>query len=63
MSSLRSSSSSSEEELKKAYQGSSMFLKGTQSANPHNDYQQHFVDTGWKHVGVYPLHLFNRNIG
>lgn len=25
---------------------SSTFLKGTQSANPHNDYCQHFVDTG-----------------
>nr|CAH7753001.1 unnamed protein product [Callosobruchus chinensis] len=23
-----------------------MFLKGTQSSNPHNDYCQHFVDTG-----------------
>uniref|UniRef100_A0A1I8I937 N(6)-adenosine-methyltransferase non-catalytic subunit METTL14 n=2 Tax=Macrostomum lignano TaxID=282301 RepID=A0A1I8I937_9PLAT len=23
-----------------------IFLKGTQSANPHNDYSQHFVDTG-----------------
>ena len=30
----------------KLYHGSEMFLKGTQSANPHNDYQQHFVDTG-----------------
>ncbi|XP_076318235.1 methyltransferase like 14 isoform X2 [Tachypleus tridentatus] len=28
------------------YTGSSTFLKGTQSANPHNDYCQHFVDTG-----------------
>ncbi|KAG5899747.1 hypothetical protein JTB14_006085 [Gonioctena quinquepunctata] len=28
------------------YQDSSMFLKGTQSSNPHNDYCQHFVDTG-----------------
>ncbi|CAH8540804.1 unnamed protein product [Schistosoma turkestanicum] len=26
--------------------GSAAFLKGTQSANPHNDYCQHFVDTG-----------------
>lgn len=25
---------------------SSTFLKGTQSSNPHNDYCQHFVDTG-----------------
>lgn len=23
-----------------------LFLQGTQSANPHNDYCQHFVDTG-----------------
>ena len=30
----------------KLYIGSEIFLKGTQSANPHNDYQQHFVDTG-----------------
>jgi len=28
------------------YTDSSTFLKGTQSANPHNDYCQHFVDTG-----------------
>ncbi|KAL1497194.1 hypothetical protein ABEB36_008191 [Hypothenemus hampei] len=28
------------------YQDSSTFLKGTQSSNPHNDYCQHFVDTG-----------------
>ncbi|PFX34119.1 N6-adenosine-methyltransferase subunit METTL14 [Stylophora pistillata] len=28
------------------YKDSSHFLKGTQSANPHNDYCQHFVDTG-----------------
>mgnify|MGYP003729599675 CR=1 FL=1 len=28
------------------YKGSSTFLKGTQSANPHNDYCQHYVDTG-----------------
>jgi len=28
------------------YKDSSTFLKGTQSANPHNDYCQHFVDTG-----------------
>ncbi|XP_064473231.1 N6-adenosine-methyltransferase non-catalytic subunit-like [Ornithodoros turicata] len=28
------------------YRDSSTFLKGTQSANPHNDYCQHFVDTG-----------------
>ncbi|VDN14623.1 unnamed protein product [Dibothriocephalus latus] len=30
----------------KDYTVSSTFLKGTQSANPHNDYCQHFVDTG-----------------
>ncbi|VDK39428.1 unnamed protein product [Taenia asiatica] len=28
------------------YLSTSTFLKGTQSANPHNDYCQHFVDTG-----------------
>ncbi|XKL66913.1 hypothetical protein PGB90_010333 [Kerria lacca] len=28
------------------YKGSSTFLKGTRSSNPHNDYCQHFVDTG-----------------
>lgn len=28
------------------YTDSSAFLKGTQSANPHNDYCQHFVDSG-----------------
>ncbi|KAF2364994.1 Pseudouridine synthase TruD [Trinorchestia longiramus] len=28
------------------YTDSTTFLKGTQSANPHNDYCQHFVDTG-----------------
>ncbi|KAM7534642.1 hypothetical protein Aperf_G00000111860 [Anoplocephala perfoliata] len=28
------------------FSGTSTFLKGTQSANPHNDYCQHFVDTG-----------------
>lgn len=28
------------------YKDSSTFLKGTQSSNPHNDYCQHFVDTG-----------------
>ena len=28
------------------YKDSNIFLKGTQSANPHNDYAQHFVDTG-----------------
>ena len=35
-----------EEDGQKLYIGSEIFLKGTQSANPHNDYQQHFVDTG-----------------
>ena len=28
------------------YKDSSTFLKGTQSSNPHNDYCQHFIDTG-----------------
>lgn len=31
---------------KLVYTDSSTFLKGTQSSNPHNDYCQHFVDTG-----------------
>ncbi|XP_013393324.1 methyltransferase-like protein 14 homolog [Lingula anatina] len=35
-----------EEEYEEIYTGSSTFLKGTQSANPHNDYCQHHVDTG-----------------
>ncbi|TPP57604.1 N6-adenosine-methyltransferase subunit METTL14 [Fasciola gigantica] len=35
-----------EEYMTKTYTGSATFLKGTQSANPHNDYCQHFVDTG-----------------
>lgn len=30
------------------YTDSSTFLKGTQSANPHNDYCQNFVDTGYR---------------
>lgn len=35
------------EEMQEAfYKDSSTFLKGTQSANPHNDYCQHFMDTG-----------------
>lgn len=33
-------------EVEEIYTDSSAFLKGTQSANPHNDYCQHFVDTG-----------------
>lgn len=33
-------------EKEEVYTDSSAFLKGTQSANPHNDYCQHFVDTG-----------------
>ncbi len=33
-------------EDEKIYKGSATFLKGTQSANPHNDYSQHFVDSG-----------------
>jgi mRNA (2'-O-methyladenosine-N6-)-methyltransferase len=33
------------QEEEKVYTGSRTFLKGTQSANPHNDYSQHFVDT------------------
>ena len=37
---------------RKTYTDSSTFLKGTQSANPHNDYCQHFVDTGKWTLGV-----------
>lgn len=33
-------------DVTRVYTDSSTFLKGTQSANPHNDYCQHFVDTG-----------------
>ncbi|KAJ7392131.1 N6-adenosine-methyltransferase subunit mettl14 [Desmophyllum pertusum] len=39
------------------YKDSSHFLKGTQSANPHNDYCQHFVDTGQR------PHNFIRDVG
>ncbi|XP_002736391.1 N(6)-adenosine-methyltransferase non-catalytic subunit METTL14-like [Saccoglossus kowalevskii] len=35
-----------EEHAEQEYIDSSTFLKGTQSANPHNDYCQHFLDTG-----------------
>ncbi|KAB7501519.1 UNVERIFIED_CONTAM: hypothetical protein RMT77_006286 [Armadillidium vulgare] len=35
-----------EEASNMIYTDSSTFLKGTQSANPHNDYCQHFIDTG-----------------
>uniref|UniRef100_A0A182Y076 N(6)-adenosine-methyltransferase non-catalytic subunit METTL14 n=2 Tax=Neocellia TaxID=44535 RepID=A0A182Y076_ANOST len=41
-----SSSKSSETAEGLVYRDSSTFLKGTQSSNPHNDYCQHFVDTG-----------------
>ena len=34
-----------EEEDEAVFKDSNIFLKGTQSANPHNDYSQHFVDT------------------
>ena len=34
-----------------------MFFQGTQSANPHNDYCQHFVDTGQR------PHNFIRDVG
>eukprot|EP00118_Oscarella_pearsei_P003886 m.16141 g.16141 ORF g.16141 m.16141 type:complete len:456 (+) comp26756_c0_seq2:27-1394(+) len=33
------------DEQEAMYKGSSTFLKGTQSDNPHNDYSQHYVDT------------------
>jgi len=35
-----------EEEGESVYTDSKTFLKGTHSLNPHNDYCQHFVDTG-----------------
>ncbi|XP_076459000.1 N(6)-adenosine-methyltransferase non-catalytic subunit METTL14-like [Babylonia areolata] len=35
-----------EDDKDEVYTDSSAFLKGTQSANPHNDYCQHFVDAG-----------------
>ncbi|KAH8269742.1 hypothetical protein KR018_008666 [Drosophila ironensis] len=41
-----SSSSSKKTHSEIIYRDSSTFLKGTQSSNPHNDYCQHFVDTG-----------------
>jgi len=41
-----SQSDGNEEGEKLVYTDSSTFLKGTQSSNPHNDYCQHFVDTG-----------------
>nr|CAG4651873.1 EOG090X07CF [Triops cancriformis] len=40
------SCTSSEKDDEVLYTDSSTFLKGTQSSNPHNDYCQHFVDTG-----------------
>ncbi|XP_073232777.1 N(6)-adenosine-methyltransferase non-catalytic subunit METTL14-like [Porites lutea] len=49
---------SEEEEVEEVvYKDSSHFLKGTQSANPHNDYCQHFVDTGQR------PHNFIRDVG
>lgn len=48
-----------EDESKYEYKGSSTFLKGTQSANPHNDYCQHYVDTGQRpqnFIRDYELH-------
>nr|CAG4648685.1 EOG090X07CF [Polyphemus pediculus] len=38
--------SNNQDDEKLVYTDSSTFLKGTQSSNPHNDYCQHFVDTG-----------------
>ncbi|GFN96337.1 N6-adenosine-methyltransferase ime4 [Plakobranchus ocellatus] len=38
--------SKDEFDTEEVYRDSSAFLKGTQSANPHNDYCQNFVDTG-----------------
>lgn len=49
---------SEEEDVEEViYKDSSHFLKGTQSANPHNDYCQHFVDTGQR------PHNFIRDVG
>lgn len=48
-----------EDVSKYEYKGSSTFLKGTQSANPHNDYCQHYVDTGQRpqnFIRDYELH-------
>lgn len=48
-----------EDDSKYEYKGSSTFLKGTQSANPHNDYCQHYVDTGQRpqnFIRDYELH-------
>lgn len=48
-----------EDTSKYEYKGSSTFLKGTQSANPHNDYCQHYVDTGHRpqnFIRDYELH-------
>lgn len=48
-----------DETSKYEYKGSSTFLKGTQSANPHNDYCQHYVDTGQRpqnFIRDYELH-------
>ena len=36
------------EETEEVYTDSKTFLKGTHSENPHNDYCQHFVDTGYR---------------
>ena len=48
-----------EDDSRYEYKGSSAFLKGTQSANPHNDYCQHYVDTGQRpqnFIRDYELH-------
>lgn len=48
-----------DDDPKYEYKGSSTFLKGTQSANPHNDYCQHYVDTGQRpqnFIRDYELH-------
>lgn len=48
-----------DDESRYEYKGSSTFLKGTQSANPHNDYCQHYVDTGQRpqnFIRDYELH-------
>ncbi|XP_003389688.1 PREDICTED: methyltransferase-like protein 14 homolog [Amphimedon queenslandica] len=43
---IKESAATKENGEDQTFKGSDVFLKGTQSANPHNDYSQHFVDTG-----------------
>jgi hypothetical protein len=41
-----SSAEDQQDQEESEFRDSTAFLKGTQSLNPHNDYSQHFVDTG-----------------